>query len=212
MPIEVDGSLRYLFEHLAVVVCAVTGVLAGEHKRVDLFGVVVLALVTALGGGTLRDLILGIQPFWVTDTTFVLSALAAAGITFLAARFWDVPRALLLIADAGGLALFTMVGTERALLHAETSIVAVLLGVMTGVVGGMIRDVLTGEVPLVLRSGVYLYATAALSGAVAYVTLEPRIELWQVQMIAIVMTLTMRLAAIRWRLKLPEFKTRSGTR
>lgn len=211
MLVEVDASLRYISEHFAVAVCAVTGVLAGTNKRVDLFGVVVLALVTALGGGTLRDLILGVQPFWVADATFVLSAIFAAGVTFLAARCWDTPRALLLVADAFGLALFTMVGTERAVLYTETSIVAVLLGVMTGVAGGMIRDVLTGEVPLVLRSGVYLYATAALCGAITYVVLAPRMEAWGVQSMAIVVTLTLRLASIRWRLKLPEFTARAGS-
>lgn len=208
MPIEADVLLRYLSEHLAVAVCAVTGVLAGTNKRVDLFGVIVLALVTALGGGTLRDLILGIEPFWAADATFVLSAIGAAGITFIAERYWNTPRALLLIADACGLALFTMVGTERAIVHGEGNIVAVVLGVMTGVAGGMIRDLLTGEVPLVLRSGVYLYATAALCGAITYVVLAGRLELWTVQTLAILMTLAMRLAAIRWRLKLPEFTAR----
>ena len=198
----------YCFEHLAVAVCAVTGVLAGANKRVDLFGVIVLALVTAVGGGTLRDLILGIRPFWVADPTFVLSAIVGASVTFLAARFWDVPLALLLVADACGLALFTMVGTERTILNIDSDIIAVLLGVMTGVAGSMIRDVLTGEIPLVLRSGVYLYATAALCGAMVYVLLEPRVERWAVQTIAILVTLGLRLAAIQWRLKLPEFKAR----
>ncbi len=202
--------MRYAFEHLAVAVCAVTGVLAGTNKRVDLFGVVVLALVTALGGGTLRDLILGIQPFWVADALYVLSACAAAAVTFLADRYWDMPLMLLLVEDACGLALFTMVGTERALLHADSNVVAVLLGVMTGVAGGMIRDVLAGEIPLVLRSGVYLYATAALCGATVYVLLEPRLEVWAVQSIAILVTLGLRLAAIRWRLKMQEFKARQS--
>lgn len=211
MPFEIELSLRYVFEHLAVAVCAVTGALAGANKRVDLFGVVVLALVTALGGGTLRDLILRIEPFWVADATFVLSASAAAGVTFLAARFCNTSRVLLLVADAGGLALFTMIGTERAVVHTDSNIVAVLLGVMTGVVGGMVRDTLTGEVPLVLRSGVYLYAKAALCGAVAYVVLEPRVEPWTSEATAIVVTLGLRLAAIRWRLKLPEFMARNGS-
>jgi len=202
--------VRYLFEHLAVAVCAVTGVLAGANKRVDLFGVIVLALVTALGGGTLRDLILGVQPFWVEDPAYVLSACAAAAVTFLAARFWDMPLMLLLVADACGLALFTMVGTERGLAFADSNIVAVLLGVMTGVAGGMIRDLLTGEIPLVLRSGVYLYATAALCGATAYVVLEPWLVTWAAQSIAVVVVLGLRLAAIRWRLRLPEFKARKA--
>lgn len=200
--------MRYHFEHLAVAVCAITGVLAATNKRVDLFGVVVLALVTALGGGTLRDLILGVQPFWVADPSYVLSACAAAAVTFLGARFWNMPVMLLLVADACGLALFTMVGTERGLFFADSRVVAVLLGVMTGVAGGMIRDVLTGEIPLVLRTGIYLYATAALCGAGAYVALEPYLVSWAEQSIAIAITLGLRLAAIRWRLQLPEFKAR----
>lgn len=200
--------MRYLFEHLAVGVCAITGVLAAKNKRVDLFGVIVLALVTALGGGTLRDLILGTRPFWTTDASFVLSASAAAAVTFLAARFWEMPAPLLLIADACGLALFTMVGTERALAFSASNIVAVVLGVMTGVAGGMIRDVLTGEIPLVFRAGIYLYATAALCGAAVFVVVAPRSSPLVAQSIAVAVTLGLRLAAIRWRLRLPEFQTR----
>ena len=79
--------MRYFFEHLAVAVCAITGVLAAKNKSVDLFGVVVLAVVTALGGGTLRDLILGTKPFWLVDSSFVLTAAVAAGVIFLVSRF-----------------------------------------------------------------------------------------------------------------------------
>ena len=131
--------MRYVFEHLAVAVCAITGVLAAKNKRVDLFGVVVLALVTALGGGTLRDLILGTKPFWLLDSSFVLTAAAVAGLIFLVARFWDIPASVLLVPDACGLALFTMIGTERALAFSAPNTAAVMLGVITGVAGGMIR-------------------------------------------------------------------------
>ena len=202
--------MRYLFEHFGVAVCAVTGVLAAKNKQVDLFGVIVLALVTALGGGTVRDLILGLRPFWTSDATFVLSACAAAALTFLAARFWELPALLLLVADACGLALFTMVGTERALAFSGSSIVAVVLGVMTGVAGGIIRDVLTGEIPLVFRAGIYLYATAALCGAAVYAMIAPRLPPLIAQSVAVAVTLVLRLAAIRWRLRLPEFQTRES--
>ena len=202
--------MRYLFEHLAVAVCAITGVLAARNKSVDLFGIVVLALVTALGGGTLRDLILGTKPFWLSDSSFVLTASVAAGVIFLVARFWDMPASLLLVPDACGLALFTMMGTERALAFSAPNTVAVMLGVITGVAGGMIRDLLTGEIPLVLRTGVYLYATAALCGASTFVIIAPRISSPLLsQSIAIAVTLSLRLAAMRWRLRLPEFKARA---
>ena len=85
--------MRYLFEHLGVAVFAITGVLAAKNKRVDLFGVIVLALVTALGGGTLRDLILRTDPFWMSDTSFVLTASATAAVTFVVARCWEPPAA-----------------------------------------------------------------------------------------------------------------------
>ena len=202
--------MRYLFEHLGVAVFAITGVLAAKNKRVDLFGVIVLALVTALGGGTLRDLILRTDLFWMSDTSFVLTASATASVTFVVARCWEPPAALLLVVDACGLALFTMLGTEKALIFSASNIAAVVLGVMTGVAGGMIRDVLTGEVPLVLRAGIYLYATAALCGAVVFVTLTPLISSrLAVESAAVAVTLSLRLAAIRWRLRLPEFRMRN---
>lgn len=201
--------MRYLFEHLGVAVFAITGVLAAKNKRVDLFGVIVLALVTALGGGTVRDLILRADPFWMSDTSFVLTASATATVAFVAARCWEPPAALLLMVDACGLALFTMLGTEKALTFSASNIAAVVLGVITGVAGGMIRDVLTGEVPLVLRAGIYLYATAALCGAVNFVILTLLIpSRLAAESAAVAVTLSLRLAAIRWRLRLPEFRMR----
>jgi uncharacterized membrane protein YeiH len=200
--------VRYVFEHLGVAVVAITGALAARNKRVDLFGVVVLALVTALGGGTLRDLILGTRPFWTVDASFIFGASAAAITTFFVARFWEMPATSLLVADACGLALFTMIGTERALAFSASNTVAVVLGVMTGVAGGMIREVLTGEIPLVLRAGIYLYATAALCGAAAFVFAAPRLPPLASQSLAVAVTLSLRLAAMRWRLNLPEFQAR----
>jgi uncharacterized membrane protein YeiH len=162
-----------------------------------------------LGGGTLRDLILRIEPFWLSDSTFVLTAAATAAVTFVAARCWEPPARLLFILDACGLALFTVVGTEIALSAHASNGIAVLLGVMTGVAGGMIRDVLTGEVPLVFRTGTYLYATAALCGAMVFVILTSTLlSRPAAGSIAIALTLALRLAAIRWRLRLPEFRMR----
>jgi uncharacterized membrane protein YeiH len=202
--------VRYIFEHMAVAVCAVTGVLAAKNKQVDLFGVIVLALVTAIGGGTVRDLVLGVRPFWILDSSFVLNAALAGVGTFLVVRFWNLPMPFLAVADACGLALFTIVGAEKSLASSTSNTVAVVLGVVTGVAGGMIRDVLTGEVPLVLRTGIYLYATAALCGASVFVLVAPHTSSAIVaQSIGIAITFGLRLAAIRWRLRLPEFKERS---
>ena len=101
-------------EYFAVAVCAISAVLAAEGKRMDLFGVMVLALVTAVGGGTIRDLCLGVRPvFWIEQPQAVWTALIAAAVTFVEARFVHVPARMLDVADAFGLALFGIAGTEK---------------------------------------------------------------------------------------------------
>ncbi len=210
------GHMQYYLEHGAVAVCAVTGVLAGKGKQLDLFGVVVLALVTALGGGTVRDLMLDVSPnFWIADPNYVHTAVGAAVVTFVVARFWECPQAVLLVADAFGLALFTMIGVERSLACHVSPTIAIFLGVVTGVGGGLLRDVLSGEIPLVFRKEIYLYATAAFCGASLFLALD-RFFPGQPsnRLIAIATILLLRLAAIRWKLGLPMFQphgSASGT-
>jgi len=200
--------MLYLFEHFGVAVGAISGVLAASGKRIDLFGVTVLALVTALGGGTVRDLALRTPPvFWIHDANYVVTGVATAVVMFIIARRWVMPAKMLAVADAFVLALFTMLGTSKALAHQAGNINAILLGVITGVAGGIVRDVLVGEIPLVFRSGTYLYATAATCGAVVFVLLEA----WQPGglqnfVAGTVVTLALRLASIRWRITLPVFQ------
>jgi uncharacterized membrane protein YeiH len=201
--------MQYMLEHLAIAVSAISGALAARGKQVDLFGVVVLALVTALGGGTLRDLILDARPLaWVADTSFAMTAVGCAMLVFVAARFHELSGKLLLWADAGGLALFTMLGVEKSLSAGVPAAVAVSLGVMTGVAGGMMRDVLTGEIPLVFRRQIYLYATASLCGATVFVLLQSVLEPSVLRLLTVATTLLLRLAAIQWRINLPIFKTK----
>ena len=200
--------MQYLLEHLGVAVAAVTGVLAARGKRMDLFGVIVLAAVTAFGGGTIRDLCLGSTPvYWIKDPQFLLTAVGVAVVCFFVARFHHFPRTVLLVADAFALAFFTMVGVEKSLGRHTDATIAVAMGVITGVAGGVLRDVLTGEIPLVFSPRIYLYATAALIGALVYVLLDwwmPHGHLNTI--IAITTTLGLRLGAIRWKLSLPEFE------
>ncbi len=205
--------MRYILEHFGVAVAAVTGVLAARGKRVDLFGVIVLAVVTAFGGGTIRDLCLGSAPvFWVQDPRFLLNAVVVAVATFFVARLHPFPVTALLVADAFALALFTMAGAEKALSLQASPGIVVAMGVITGVAGGMLRDALTGEVPLVLRTQIYLYATAALAGALAFVLLNCWLPDVRTNMIAaIVITLGLRLGAIRWKVTLPEFEPKPDT-
>ena len=178
----------------------------------DIFGIVVVAAVTALGGGSLRDLILGARPvFWVSDPAYILVTTIAALLTFIAGRFWELHSRLLVVADAFGLAAFTVIGAQKALDAGVARGIVVLMGVLTGVAGGMVRDVLCGEIPLILRKEVY--ATASLLGALVFVALMSlglsRPVLLVVSMLTI---LLVRLAAIRWGLSLPVFSADEPSR
>jgi uncharacterized membrane protein YeiH len=201
--------MQYLLEHSGTAVAAISGALAARGKQVDLFGVVVLALVTALGGGTLRDVILDARPiFWVADSSFVLTATGCSLVVFLVARFHALPGRILLLADAVALAFFTVIGVEKSLIAGVSPVVSVAMGVMTGTAGGMIRDVLTGEIPLVFRRQIYLYATASFCGATVFASLRPVLDLYLLQFTAAGTTLALRLAAIWWKIHLPVFEVK----
>lgn len=201
----------YTLDLVGTGVFAVAGSLAAGKKNLDLFGVVVLAMATALGGGTLRDVILGAHPiFWINDPTYVIVVATASVLTFVGARYFPPPVRLLVLADAVGLAVFTIIGAQKALAVGSLPVIAVLMGVMTGVAGGMIRDVLAGEIPLILRREIY--ATASLCGAIVFVAAG----VWMpapspVPGIAgVAVALGLRLAAIRWNLSLPVFPASRG--
>ena len=198
-------TVLYVLDLFGVVVFAVTGALAAGRKRMDVFGMTVLALATALGGGTARDLVLGVRPvFWVDDPVYVVVGAAAALLTFTVARLRRLPPRLLLVGDAFGLAVFTVIGAGKALAMDVSPLICVLMGVMTGTVGGMIRDILSSEIPLVLRREIY--ATASLSGGVVYVVLALLVpETWIAVAAGVAVVLAMRLAAIHWDLSLPTF-------
>lgn len=197
-------------EFFAVAVCAITAVLAAEGKGMDLFGVMVLALVTAVGGGTIRDLCLGVRPlFWIAEPMHVWTALIAAAVTFVVVRFTHLPHRSLAVADAFGLALFGIVGTEKSLALGAPGIVAVLLGIVTGVAGGILRDVLRSEIPWVFKPDVNLYATAVFVGALVFVLLREWLPPSEThRYIGMTVILVIRLAAMRWKLRLPTFRSR----
>ena len=196
-------NLIDLFDFVGTAVFAVTGALAAGNKRMDVFGVVVLGGVTALGGGTLRDVILGVQPvFWIADTSYLWVAALAAAVTFFSSRYWALHQKTLLYADALGLATFTIIGFQRGFEATGLYSVGVVMGVMTSVVGGMVRDALAGDVPLILRREIY--ASASLGGAALYALLWSLAvpELFAA-LAAALLTLGVRLAAIRRNLSLP---------
>lgn len=164
--------LRYVIDLVGIAVFAISGALAAGRKSLDLLGVLVLATVTAVGGGTLRDLLLGRLPiFWLTDPSYLLVILVSALATVAWAGRWRVPETALQVADALGLALFSVAGAQIAMSRGLPVASCVLLGTVTGAAGGMVRDILSAEVPLVLRKG-NLYASAAIAGTLLYAALE----------------------------------------
>ncbi|WP_105104262.1 trimeric intracellular cation channel family protein [Microbulbifer pacificus] len=196
-------QLLYWCDLIGIIVFAFTGVLAAGHKQMDLFGAVVLACVTAVGGGTTRDMILNVPVFWLTDSYYLWIAAATGIISFYLIRYLQVPMRLLMIADAAGLAVFVVIGTQKVLDLGHSPAIAIVMGVMTGTFGGLIRDILCGDIPLLLRREIY--ATAALSGAAALVILDDIEALpgKAAVAIAILVTLSIRLAALRWNLSAP---------
>ena len=202
--------MQYWLEHFGIAVSAVSGALAGRGKQVDLFGVIVLALVTAFGGGTVRDVIIGDVPvFWIRNPDALINASLTGLVTFFFVRYYEPPVKFLLVADAFALAFFTIAGARKAIDFELASGAVVAIGVITGVAGGIIRDVLTGEMPLVFRPHIYLYATAAIVGASAFVLLETQFPHARANVAGCIgAILLLRLIAIRWKLGLPVLQSK----
>ena len=198
--------LIYIIDMFGTAIFAISGVLLAGRLKMDPFGVTVLASVTAIGGGTIRDMALGATPvFWITDTNYLLVIFITCILTMLIIRKPKrLPWYILPVSDAIGLAVFVGIGVEKALKYNADPMVAVIMGVITGCGGGIIRDVLAREVPMVLRSEVY--ATACILGGIVHTSsLAFNIEGSTSMLLGVATTLTIRLAAIRWHLSLPTF-------
>jgi uncharacterized membrane protein YeiH len=199
------NDLLFYLDIFGVIVFALSGALMAGRYQLDPFGVVVLASVTAVGGGTIRDVILQTPVFWVEKPYYLYVILATAILTIVLIRQPKrIPKRFLLIADALGLALFAVLGTQKALYLGAPIPVAVVLGTITGIAGGMIRDVLCNVIPMILREEIY--ALAAMLGGSLFILL--RGLNWSdthAMTVSISAALTLRLAAIYWHVSLPAF-------
>jgi uncharacterized membrane protein YeiH len=205
--------MLYTIELLGVAVFAASGALAAGRKSMDLLGVVVLAAVTAVGGGTIRDLLLDRHPvFWLTDPAYLGMIVAASLATIVYVRRWRPPANALAIADALGLGLFTISGAQIAERAGVPSVATVIMGTITGVAGGVVRDVLSAEIPLIFRRGT-IYATASIAGSAAYLLLEALgVRASIAAMLGMGIVISLRLAAILWKLQLPVFSLHEDRR
>ena len=196
--------ILYYLDLLGTSVFAITGLLAARRKQLDLFGAIVIAMVTAIGGGTLRDLIIDVPVFWTQHDIYIYVVVIATMLLFFLARFRRLPVRLLLFLDALGLAVFTVIGTQKAMALGLSDPIAIMTGIMTGVVGGIIRDVLVGEVPLVFRKEIY--ATASFVGASSFLLMTHlSFDTDTAVVVSILITLIMRVWAIIYNIELPVF-------
>ena len=199
-------ELIYWLDLFGIVVFSLSGALMAGRYKLDPFGVVVLAAVTAIGGGTIRDVILGTTVFWVAHPIYLTVILVSAILTIIFIRRPRlIPKRFLLIADAFGLALFAVLGTQKALNLDVPISVAIVMGAITGCAGGMIRDVLCNVIPMILRQEIY--ALAAILGGSLFVIFNAIGWSENASIIcAVIGALTLRLAAIYWKVSLPAFQ------
>ena len=157
-------------DYFGVFVFAMSGVLAASEKQLDLFGGFIIAFVTALGGGTLRDLFLNIDISWILDTTYIYTVIAGTAFALIFKKIAKHIRKTVYLFDSIGIGLFTILGVQKALALDVPIIVVIMFGVITATFGGVIRDILCNEIPLIFRKEIY--ATACIVGASIYVGLD----------------------------------------
>jgi uncharacterized membrane protein YeiH len=203
--------LHYL-DLIGVAVFAISGALAAGRRGMDFIGVIALGTVTAIGGGTIRDVLLDRHPiFWLADPAFLIVIIVSALLTMAYVRWRPAPRAALLVADALGLALFSVAGAQIAERTGLPALSGVVLGTVTGTAGGVVRDMLCAEVPLLFRGG-NLYATAAIAGTGAYFLLQAAGAPQSIASLAGMATCAaLRFASIWWGLKVPIFTLNDQT-
>ncbi|MFK7787698.1 MAG: trimeric intracellular cation channel family protein [Crocinitomicaceae bacterium] len=198
-----EWSLINSIDIAGTFVFAVSGIMVGIKKQFDFFGVIILAFVTAIGGGTLRDLLIGSTPVgWMQNEIYGLVILSAVPICyFFSAQLRKVRKTFFLF-DTLGIGLFTVLGVEKSLEFGLSPVLAVMMGIVSAVFGGVLRDVLSNDVPMVFRKEVYAFA--CLAGAITYLGLNYlNVGKELNEIIAISMVITIRLLSIRFKWSIP---------
>jgi uncharacterized membrane protein YeiH len=163
--------LLYLLDMVGVIACAIAGTLLAQHKGFDIAGCILVSMVNAIGGGTLRDMALDRHPlFWMTDLNYVIVITATSLILQVFFHLYHKIDNALRFFDAIGLAAFSVIGFKVALHQDMSPLIAIMMGVWTAIIGGLLRDIICNEIPLVLQREIYI--TASIAGSVTYLLLE----------------------------------------
>jgi len=205
-PVLLDSL--YWITIFAVIVSSASGVLQAGFKKYDLFGVIIIAVATGLGGGSLRDMLLDRNVFWIREQIFFIASLGSAIGIFITARLVAISPKFFLIPDAAGLATFGVAGTLVSLMVGAPWLVASFMGVMTGTMGGIFRDILSNEPPVVFQNS--LYATVSWGGSLLFIILlKLQLDVTIAAIIAGVSIFIARMLAIRFNISLPRFRFKS---
>lgn len=192
--IEITGTVAF----------AVSGAFSAMQKRLDVFGVLIMGFVTAIGGGTIRDVLIGDTPVaWMRDYKLLLIILGTVVATILFKKYIKTFKITLFLFDALGLGLFTIIGVQKGLAAGLNPGVCVALGTMTGCFGGVVRDILLNDIPLIFRKEIY--ATACIIGGTVYLLLLGSIDENVNKILAVVLVCAIRIIAVRFKLTLPKF-------
>ncbi len=194
----------YTIDILGTIAFAISGVLVAFNKRMDLFGVLIIAFVTAVGGGTLRDLLIGDAPVtWMKDITYSYVVMASAIFAIVFRSKINYLRTSLFLFDTIGIGLYTLVGIEKGLSAGLHPVICIALGTMTASFGGVIRDILCNEIPVIFRKEIY--ATACIAGGVVYFLLiKLPIDSNIIFVISGIVVIVIRLLAVKFKIRLPN--------
>ena len=196
---------------IGIVAEAMTGALAAGRKQMDLFGVVIIGCATAIGGGTLRDMLLGNYPLiWVENFHYLLAIAFASLLTVVIAPVMRYLSTIFLAIDALGLAVFSIVGAQKTLLLGFSPVVAVIMGLVTGVFGGVLKDILCNQVPLIFKKE--LYAIISLATAGLYIGLKSMmVSEWINLSLCLSFGFFFRMLALKYHWSMPTFNYQAGT-
>jgi len=198
----------YWITLLAVTVSSASGVLKAGFKKFDLFGVIIIAIATGLGGGSLRDMLLDRNVFWIYDQSFFIASILSAIGIFIIARIIRISPKYFLVADAAGLATFSIAGSLVAIMIGTPALIASFMGVMTGTMGGIFRDVLCNEPPVVFTSP--LYATVSWLGSLLFIgLLYLNIDITFAAVASGITIFILRILAIWLNISLPTFRLKT---
>lgn len=199
-----EMSISYLIEVLGIIVFTISGAFSAMQKRFDAFGVLIIGFATAIGGGTIRDILIGYTPVtWMRSAHVPLIILITGIITMFFKQYIKNLKITFIIFDAFGLGLFTMIGIQKGISAGLNAEICIILGTITGSFGGVLRDILLNNVPQIFRKEIY--ATACIIGGIFYFLIDDAVNQDVARLVTIALISGIRLVAVKFNLSMPKF-------